>query len=157
MHTLVVYDSQFGNTQKIAESIAEAVKPRGSVRLIALTDLLPADFGRVDLLIVGGPTQRHGISTRMRQFTDGLTARAIGLMAAAFDTRYRMPGLLSGSAAKTIARRLRRAGIPLAARPESFFVTRGQPSGLAAGETERAAEWARKLAIHCTVSQICAA
>ena len=158
MHTLVVYDSQFGNTQKIAETIAEAVKPRSSVRLVALTDLLPADFGSVDLLVVGGPTQRHGISARMRQFMDGLTARVgSGLMAAAFDTRYRMPVALSGSAAKTIARRLQRKGIPLAARPESFFVTRTTPTSLVAGETQRAVHWADELVVQCIVTQMCAA
>lgn len=158
MQTLVVFDSTFGNTERIAETIARALRPRSTVRLLPLAERFPEDLAQIDLLIVGGSTQRHGISARMRQFTDGLAARSgMGMMAAAFDTRYRMPAVLSGSAAKTIARRLHQLGIPLAARPQSFFVSHGQPPALETGEAERAAEWAKKLAIHCVVSKWCAA
>ena len=157
MQTLVVYDSKFGNTRKIALAMAEAVKPRCAVRLLPLEELLPEELGPVDLLIIGGPTQSHGLSPRMRQFTDGLSLpSANGLMAATFDTRYRMRSLFSGSAAKTIAKKLRGKGIrPLA--HASFFVTRTRPPELEPGEITRAADWAKKLAIHCVVSHWCAA
>lgn len=157
MQTLVVYDSKFGNTTKIAQAMADAVKPRSGVRLVALEPLLPQDLSTVDLLIVGGPTQSHGLSPTMRQFTDGLTLQsANGVMAAAFDTRYRMPILFSGSAAKAIARKLRAKGLRLLAN-ESFFVTRSRTPELEPGELTRAADWAKKLAIHCVVSHWCAA
>lgn len=157
MQTLVVYDSKFGNTSRLAQAMAEAVKPRSHVRLIALEQLLPQDLGTVDLLIIGGPTQSHGLSPRMRQFTNDLPLRATNAMVAAtFDTRYRMPTLFSGSAAKTMAKKLQAKRIRVLAH-ESFFVTHGQTPQLESGELSRASEWAKKLAIHCVVSKWCAA
>jgi flavodoxin len=157
MEILIVYDSKFGNTRKLSEAIAEALVPYGNVRVHGLDDLLPDDFGPTDLLIVGGPTQRHGMSARMRQFTDALATAGTGMVAAVFDTRYRMPTLISGSAARGIAKRLRLAGIHVLTPPESFFVSRGPVPQLEEGEAERAASWARNAAIRCWLSNWCAA
>ncbi len=157
MESLVVYDSKFGNTKKVAEAIADGLRTHGPVRLLSLDTILPQNLGRVDLLFVGGPTHAHGMSARIRQFTDALETRsAMGMVAATFDTRFRMPALISGSAAKTIARRLRRAGIRVSAPPESFFVTGGVPE-LEEGETERAAVWATSVANRLALSHWCAA
>jgi flavorubredoxin len=157
MQTLVVYDSKFGNTSRIAHAMAEAVKPRSGVQLVALEELLPGELGTVDLLIIGCPTQSHGLSPRIRKFTNGLSGRAAnGMVAATFDTRYRMPTGRTGSAARTLARRLYRNGIRLLTH-ESFFVAHGQPPELEPGEITRAADWAKKQAICCVVSQWCAA
>ncbi|AUY47693.1 flavodoxin domain-containing protein [Streptomyces sp. CB01881] len=66
MHTVIVYESMYGNTREIAEAIAEGVHqadPRASV------DCLPvaradADVARTaDLLVVGGPTHMRGMSS----------------------------------------------------------------------------------------------
>lgn len=158
LQTLVVHDSKYGNTKKLAEIVAEAMAPHGRFRVLDLEEVLPADLGSVDLLIVGGPTQLHGLSPRMRQFTDELALLpGAATMAATFDTRYRMPGTMSGSAARQIARRLKRKGFQIVATPESFFVTRHQPPELEAGELERAAGWARHLANRCALSRWCAA
>jgi flavorubredoxin len=157
MESLVVYDSKFGNTKKVAEAIASGLRAHGPVRLLGLDRLLPHDLGKVDLLFVGGPTQAHGISPRIRQFLDGLeTRRATGTVAATFDTRYKMPRAISGSAAKTIARKLRRAGIRIFSTPESFFVSRVGPE-LEQGEIERAGTWAKGLADQLAMSYWCAA
>lgn len=158
METLVVYDSKFGNTRQLAEIIAEAAKAHGCVRLLGLDKVLPQSLGAPDVLIIGGPTQAHGISARMRQFVDGLeTGPANGTVAATFDTRYRMPRAISGSAAKSIARRLKRRGLHMFVPPESFFVTKDSAPQLESGETERAAAWAKRLVIRCALSRWCAA
>jgi len=157
MESLVVYDSKFGNTKKVAEAIADGLRAHGRVRLLGLDKLPPHDLGKVDLLFIGGPTQAHGISPRIRQFLDGLeTGPATGTVAATFDTRYRMPAAISGSAAKTIARKLRRVGIRIFAPPESFFVTREGPE-LESGEAERAGAWAKRSADRLALSHWCAA
>ncbi|HEX9095205.1 MAG TPA: flavodoxin domain-containing protein [Candidatus Dormibacteraeota bacterium] len=157
MESLVVYDSQYGNTKQVAHAIADGLRPHGPVRLLALDKVLPHDLGTVDLLFVGGPTQAHGISARIRLFLDALEARsAKGTVAAAFDTRYRMPTLISGSAAKTIARRLQRAGLRIFAPPASFFVSR-QGRELRQGEAERAQVWAKSVADALVLSHWCAA
>ena len=158
MESLVVYESKFGNTRKIAEMIAEAIKPFSGVQLYGLDTLVPDKLGAIDLFILGGPTQAHGISARMRQFTDGLEiASGVGMLAATFDTRLRMPVAISGSAAKTIAKRLKRAGVHQCAPPQSFFVARGGTPELEAGEADRAAAWATTLVTHWATPQWCAA
>lgn len=158
MESLVVYDSKFGNTKKLAEIIAEALKPHGAVQLYGLDQMPSESLGRADLLVVGGPTEAHGMSARMRQFLDALdTGRASGTRAAAFDTRYRMPVFLSGSAARTIRKILSHRGLRFLAPAESFFVTRATPTELEEGEAERAASWAKRLATSLQLSQICAA
>ena len=61
MESLVVYESKFGNTRKIAEMIAEAIKPFSGVQLYGLDTLVPDKLGAIDLFILGGPTQAHGM------------------------------------------------------------------------------------------------
>jgi flavodoxin len=157
MESVVVYDSKSGNTRKVAEAIASGLRSNGPVRLRGLDTVPPRDLGRVDLLFVGGPTQAHGITARMRQFLDALETRsATGMVAATFDTRLRKSAVISGSAAKTIARKLRGAGVHVFAPPQSFFVTRGVPQ-LEPGETERAEVWAKSVADRLALSQWCAA
>lgn len=157
MQSLVVYDSKFGNTKKVAEAIAAGLAGHGPVRLLGLDKIPPQNLGAVDLLFIGGPTQAHAMTARMRQFLDALRARpANGMAVATFDTRLRMPAVISGSAAKTIARKLRSLGLRIFAAPESFFV-QGRLPQLEEGETERAANWARGVAVHLALSHWCAA
>jgi len=158
MRALVVFDTTFGNTARLARAIGETLAAgAGSavdVRPVALVGF--ADLAGLDLLVVGGPTQRHGLSRTLAEWLDGLGHGTLsGVRAAAFDTRYRMPRLLTGSAATGAAKRLGRAGCRLAVAPESFFVARDRPpageqrhhdaEGLEPGEVERAAAWARTL------------
>ncbi len=75
MESLVVYDSKFGNTKKVAEAIADGLRSYGPVSLLGLDRLLRHDLGRADFLFVGGPTQAHGISARIRTFLDALETR----------------------------------------------------------------------------------
>jgi flavorubredoxin len=157
MQSLVVYDSKFGNTKRVAEAVADGLRTHGPVRLLGLDTILPQDLGQPDLLFIGGPTQAHGISARMRQFLDALEARSgTGMVATTFDTRFRMPPIISGSAAHTIARKLQHKHVRLFAPPESFFVSRGVPE-LEEGEAERAAAWANSVARNLALSHWCAA
>ena len=146
MLTLVVYDTKFGNTARIADAIGRGVGTRGGVRVLDATEAIRSLAERPDLLIVGGPTQRRGLSPALRGFVHALPPGLRGVAAASFDTRYRQPTWLTGSAAAEAARRLGKAGSRLAAPPESFFIARGGPperQGLEVGELERAEEWGR--------------
>jgi hypothetical protein len=99
----------------------------------------------LDLLVAGGPTQARGASPALRAVLGDLRRGSLrGVRAAAFDTRLRMWRLLSGSAARVISRRLKRAGCRLVSRPESFFVT-GREGPLETGGEDLAREWARGL------------
>jgi len=145
MKALVVYDSQFGNTRWIAQAAGDALAGAAEVQVVPVAEAAPLPEA-LDLLVVGGPTQGHGASPGMKALLDSIGRGSLeGVPAAAFDTRFRMPRWLSGSAAGVIARRLRTAGARLVASPESFFVARAKEGPLLPGELERAGAWARAI------------
>jgi flavodoxin len=157
MEVVVVCDSTFGNSARIADAIARGLEERVLTRIVTAAAAIEAPFRPPDLLLVGGPTQRHGLSPTLRAFLDGLPRGSLrGVRAAAFDTRYRMTALLSGSAAAQAVGHLRRTGCHLVMSPESFFMERDVPpmggkrrhalERLEDGEVERAVEWGRRIA-----------
>lgn len=166
MRSLVVYESWFGNTRRIARTVADALAVEGEATLVSVDEPLPP-LREFDLLVVGAPTHVHGLSSRRsrkgaleQQGRDGEVG--IGVRGwlerlpflgrppvAVFDTRAHKPELLVGSAAHRIAHRLRKRGYRLAVEPESFFVD-GTPGPLADGELERAEEWGNMLANEVT-------
>ena len=162
MKALVVYESMFGNTEKIARAVADSFGDRCDVT-IAEAAAMPSAEG-MDLLVVGSPTHAFGLSrpsTRqdavrqgaahptdpaigLREYLD-VSPLLTGLAAAAFDTRVNMP-LVPGSAAHKAHRRLRRLGCRMLCPAESFRVT-GTTGPLVDGEIERARQWAARLAV----------
>lgn len=145
MNALVVYSTKFGNTEQIARAIAAGLGMAGSAEVRAATEMGRLPIG-IDLVVIGGPTQAHGMDPAIKTFLDGLGDDELqGVEAAAFDTRYRIPAILSGSAARRIAKVLARKGARLIAEPESFFVQHSE-GPLADGEIERAGRWAGQLA-----------
>ena len=149
MDTVVIYDTKFGNTARIAEAIARGVGSAGSVHVMDITEAGRPLAERPDLVLIGGPTQRRGASPALRAFVDALPASLQGVPAASFDTRYRGAKLVMGSAAIDAAKRLEKAGGRPMASPESFFIGRGGPlerQGLEAGELERGEAWGRAVA-----------
>lgn len=114
MKTLVVYHSQFGNTKTLAEAVVTGLEGFGPVRVLPVDEPGAKHLDDVDLLVIGGPTQGHGISKTMHAFLAAITGRATdGIKAATFDTRLRGPEILWGSAAKATAATLQRAGLEL--------------------------------------------
>jgi flavodoxin len=165
MRAIVVYESMFGNTQRVARAISDGLR-----------SLLPVDEFEVgvapheipdgiDLIVMGGPTHAWGMSrakTREGLHSDtgdALVSPGIGLRewleavqpwshdiaVAVFDTRFDKPRWLTGSAARSVEKRLARKGILTLVATESFFVT-GTKGPLVDGETERARKWAQSLA-----------
>jgi flavorubredoxin len=146
MHTVIVFDSEFGNTREVGEAIARELRAQGEVEMVKVdTARVGALASRADLVLVGGPTQVHGLSTRMRTFLDSLPVDSLaGKAAAAFDTR--MPGwrFVTGAASTSIAKRLERHGAHLVVQPESFLVT-AKEGPLANEEVARARIWAQRI------------
>lgn len=142
MKAVIVYDSQYGNTQHIAEAIATALSHYEDVQTLTVQDATNIDWRGVKLLIVGGPTQAHTMSKRLHAWLDALPPGILtGIHAGAFDTRYHGMKLLTGAAAPPIARRLKELGAEVLLPPESFYVVGGE-GPLADGELERASRWA---------------
>jgi flavodoxin len=141
MNALVVYDTKFGNTRRIARVVSESLGEGIVVRLLSVEAATPLPKD-IDLLIVGGPTHAHGASAAMKAFLGALGRGSLrGVPAAAFDTRFQVARWLSGSAAGVIAARLRRAGCTVIVPPESFFVARTDESPLLPDEAGRAVSW----------------
>ena len=146
MNTLIIYESQFGNTEQIARAIAQALAGRASVCLEPIETADHLAFEGVALLVLGSPTQHHEATPDMLAWLDRVPPSALdGLAVAVFDTRYHMSRLFAGSAAHVIGKEVQARGGRLIAPPESFFVT-GREGPLEPGEVERAAAWAGTLA-----------
>jgi flavodoxin len=147
MNTLVVYDSQYGNTKQIAQAIADTLRAFGQVQAIRVDPDRSFKFQGVDLLILGCPTQGFRSTPAMQSFLGNVSHQSLsGLAVACFDTRFR-GGFWKHSAAPGMAKQLRAMGVEPIVPPESFFVKAMKKEGpLLAGEVERAATWA--LGIH---------
>src|SRR3954462_11802814 len=160
MKVAVVYESLWGNTRVIADEIAQGFLEAPEevvVEVRHVADAEPAMLGEVDLLVIGAPTHMWGLSSArsrrmglsgeakkdqpaeavpgaagpgVREWLKGLP-RSSDRSAAAFDTR--LESRLSGGAARSIARRLRRRGYRLSGKPTGFYVT-GTSGPLKEGE-----------------------
>jgi hypothetical protein len=169
MRVVVVYESMFGNTRQIGEAIADGAGPGHEVAVVPVRDATPDLIGGADLVVVGGPTHVHGMSSPVTRRSAGETARkphsgvalepgaegpglrewfegmgAIEAYAAAFDTRAPGPSIVTGQASKRIQQLLRRHGSREVSPPQSFSVTRDNV--LAPGEIDRARGWGEHLA-----------
>ncbi len=152
MNTLVIYESQFGNTRHVAELIGRRLEAHGTVRIAPIAEYEPGFQAGVDLVLVGAPTQAHGMTEAMRRFVESFEAGTNGTAAAAFDTRIKGPLFLWGSAGREISVRLERHGFRLLAEPESFLVTMSKEPVLHDGEEEHARAWADALAAKVPVA-----
>lgn len=168
MHALVIYESMFGNTRRVAEAVAAGIGERIPVDVVEVSAAPLAIEPDVDLVVIGGPTHVHGMTTARtradaaKRAQSGLTSEGIGIRewldqvhlsdgavsAAAFDTRINGPKVLTGSAAAGYARRLHAIGFPVLSDPHSFLIETKAPQddALVQGEVEEAREWGRALA-----------
>jgi hypothetical protein len=171
MGALVVYESMFGNTRRIAEAIAAGFAKTGQAVVVGVADAHEGLLAGIDLLVVGGPTQgwsmsrpstRRGATLYVAKPESELTlepgadtgpgvrewlalrGRLAVAAAAAFDTRINSRFLFTGRASKAIGRQMERHGMHLIVPPESFLVD--SESHLLSGETDRAQAWGQQLA-----------
>jgi hypothetical protein len=169
MRAVVVYESMYGNTHLIADAIAVGLAPLGVVEVVPVGGATDAVLAGAALVVVGGPTHVHGMTSAMSrkgavadaakpdkdlhldpdaegpglrdwfESADGLPAKA-----AAFDTRMPGSAALTGRASKGIAKRLHHHGCELVAEPTSFLVTKD--NHLVDDEREHARAWGAELA-----------
>jgi flavodoxin len=143
MKSLVVYFSKFGNTQKIAEAIAETLGSAGPVRVISTDQLSGSDLEGIDMVVMGSPTHRMNLPEAVRVAFETLPRRILrDIPVAAFDTSYKMSRWLAPfTAARKLAHKLRRLGGKCVVPPETFHVVERE-GPLYEGEIERARTWA---------------
>ncbi len=151
MKVLVVYDSVFGNTEKVAQAMASALGCE-ACRVNAVT---PEQLAGLDALIVGSPTQAFQALKPVKAFLKSIPAGSLkGVKVAGFDTRMDVKEVNNavltafskafGYAAEPIGKQLVKKGGTQAVVPAGFIVT-GEKGPLRDGELERAAEWAKRV------------
>lgn len=160
MRALVVYESLWGNTEKIARAIAGRLRDdEGATVDLVDSDAAPSTTAGYDLMVVGGPTHAFSMSrpaTRdeavtghsaphrpergIREWLDQLEPTSSPIPVVVFDTRVDQPRL-PGSAAKVARHELRSLGFDTAVKALTFRV-HGYEGPLLDGELERAEAWA---------------
>jgi flavodoxin len=156
MKSIVIYDSLYGNTEQIAQSINGALGTQGETTILRVGDIKMELLAGLDLLIIGSPTQKFKSTDGMKDFLSLLPRNALkGIKVAAFDTRLTQSKIagtpilphfvkIFGYAAESIAKALQKKGGELVIPPEGFYV-KDTEGPLVEGELERAAAWALKL------------
>ncbi|AIX99946.1 hypothetical protein ART_0348 [Arthrobacter sp. PAMC 25486] len=165
MSIVVVYESMFGNTRRIALAIAEGLAPFGVVVTANVNDKLAEEAARsANLVVLGGPTHVHGMTrpasreeattwandtsrnltlepsapgTGVREWIKDL--ELVPALCAAFDTRRDMARILSGAASGHIEHALTKRGSRAVISAESFLVSKDNT--LDDGELARARTW----------------
>jgi len=148
--TLVVYDSGFGNTAKIAEAIAVGL----SARAVMAKDTPAENLRGLKVLVVGSPTQGGTMTQYLQQYCKDMPKGLLdGINVATFDTRLlesdQKKGLqllmrVIGYAAPKIATQLKSKGATMVGEPAGFIVG-GKEGPLNDGEFERAQAWGKSL------------
>ena len=159
MKALILYDSVYGNTEKIALAIGHALGTQEEVSVVKAGEARPDQLAGSDLLIVGAPTQRFRTTPVLSDLLKSIPKNSLrGVKVVAFDTRLSMEEInkipvlaffvkLFGKnayAAWTIANQLKKKGGQLTGSPQGFLVA-GMEGPLVEGELERAVDWARQI------------
>ena len=163
---VVVYESLFGDAEKIARAVAEGLSGSLDVEVIAAKDAPDELDSDVRLLVVGGPNhamsmprpatrkgavEQYGAqipdtTTGLHEWLETVAVRG-RISAAAFDTRMDHPKLVTklDHAARTEEKLLHQLGATLAAPAEHFHVVDAK-GPLADGEENRARQWGQAIA-----------
>jgi flavodoxin len=140
MKACVIYDTRYGNTEKIARSIENGLKGTGiETSCVNVRDVEPSSLKQYDLICVGGPTQHQTASETMQDFLRSLEkAKLSGKLGFAFDTRR--DSFLAGSSAKFIEDRLQKFGLKMAGERVSAIIIDPEPEEKRR-ESESKDEW----------------
>jgi len=133
---IFIYDTNFGNTEKIARALARGMEKQGRTVDCVKADEVDVDtLVEYDFLAIGGPTHAFGISKPMKAFLEKLKSLNIkGKKAFAFDTKLKA-WWLPGSAGKGIEKTLKELGMRIV-KPHSSVIVTGNEGPLEEGVEE---------------------
>ncbi len=151
MKTLIIYDSLYSNTEKLAQTIGKEIT---DARVVHVSKTNSNSINDIDLLIVGSPTHGGRPSPAIKQLlTDIINRQLTKTRIATFDTGIPAQGQskflqfiikIFGYASPHINKALISKGATQAVKPMTFWV-RGKEGPLVDGELERAREWIRAI------------
>ena len=141
MKALVVYDSNYGNTQKVAELIANEIGGKA----VSISTINPSDLSGLDVLVVGTPIIGWKPTVKMQEFLSKLEGKQLtGISVTTFDTRVKL--FIHGDAMGKVADALKSAGANIFINPIPFYVAGPQQTPyLLDGELEKAKTWAKEI------------
>lgn len=158
MKTVIVYDSIYKNTKKIADAIGSGVGH--DARVLWVSEVQASDLKGVELLIVGSPTHGGRATPAIDEFLKSIPKGSLkDVHVAAFDTRFapedhgiglRILMNIIRFAAERIAKNLTQKGGILVGKPEGFIV-QDKEGPLKAGELQRATTWGINI-LHLTAT-----
>jgi flavodoxin len=122
MRACVIFDTRYGNTERIAKSLETGLKEAGIQTIcVNAKDVAVDSLKQYDLICVGAPTEGFTASKPMKEFLAKLRSIDLsGKHGFAFDTK--LDWRLSGSAAKFIEKELSNLGLQIIAPRESATV-----------------------------------
>jgi len=155
MKALVIYDSFFSNTERIAQAIGKGLGTEKEVTIVKVDAAKPELLEELDYLIVGSPTRAFSPTPASKTFIKKLSPNQLaGVRVTSFDTRLpineKTPGILRflagifGYADKPLLDELKKKGGVQVVASEGFMVTDSE-GPLAEGELERATEWGKAI------------
>ena len=154
MKILVIFDSLYGNTEKIALAIAEGLRHGGEVKVAKVYEVDPQYLNDYNLLIAGSPTQAGRPTQAFNELFGKIPQTSLkGVAVASFDTGIPAQGkgffkrlLLKvlGYAAPHITKALVAKGGRFIKQPEGFLVE-DKEGPLLPGEEDRAKSWGAEI------------
>jgi len=157
MNVIIIVESYFGNTSRIAEAVATGLRDHGATVTVADAAAVPPLMG-ADLLAIGSATQARGLpiaATRtIAEKKGGKAGTGIaewlasspsvrGVKVAVFDTVI-AKNFMAGSAARAMEKLLAPMGAVIVDRKS--FIVKGQTGPLADGALKEAEQWGASLA-----------
>ncbi|MFX1566096.1 MAG: flavodoxin family protein [Promethearchaeota archaeon] len=131
MKAVVVYDTQFGNTEQVARGIAKVI----NADTIKVSEVEVSKLKPYDLFAFGCPVHAWNMSSGMKKALQKLEGESFaGKKAGTFDTR--IASRMAGNAATKIQKKLKKLGFEIIMKPVHFIVA-GREGPLAEGEMDK--------------------
>jgi flavodoxin len=154
MKILVIYDSYFGNTERIALAIKDSIPENKHVVVKKISDFNISDLEGVEVIIIGSPTRAFRPTEAITNFLKKIDVDKYKWIA--FDTGVNPQQIKSkvltimvklfGYAAPNMAKIIKKAGGVMLANPETFYVI-GNEGPLVTGEIDRFHQWIESVKI----------
>ena len=154
MKILVIYDSYFGNTERIALAIKDSKPENKHVVVKKISDFNSSDLEGVEVIIIGSPTRAFRPTEAITNFLKKIDVSKYKWIA--FDTGVNTEQVKSkvlnvmvklfGYAAPNMAKTIKKAGGVMLAEPETFYVI-GNEGPLVTGEIDRFHQWIESVKI----------
>jgi flavodoxin len=147
MKSLIAYDSEHGNTEKIANMIMNGMKEGGIAETVIkrCEQCTADDFKSADVWVFGSPVHIGSPTGNAKKaLKAAIEAGISGKKGAAFDTRFAKAKESKGAAEK-MSEKMAEAGVKIIAEPQWFIVEKSK-GPLAAGEEDRAKAMGKKIA-----------